>query len=91
MTSHIETISVNGEKKVSICEVVVSHIEVLSLPYVRCMSHIVSVNVLVPCAPAVTRFRLILIKLSMDKLEALTLHGTISGQNLQYAQQIHVI
>ena len=46
-TSNSESISVNGEKKASICEVVASHIEVLNLPYVSPQSHILSVNVLV--------------------------------------------
>ena len=46
-TSNSESISVNGENKVSICEGVVSHIEVLNLPYVRRKTHILSVNVLI--------------------------------------------
>ena len=45
-TSNSESISVNGENKVSLCEAVVSHIEVLSLPYVRRKTHILSANVL---------------------------------------------
>ena len=45
-TSNSESISVNGENKVSICEGVVSYIEILNLPYVRRKTHILSVNVL---------------------------------------------